>query len=217
MSVTLALCISIASFLGAAEPTFPAEMDFLNQLPTDDADKVIDAVRQFALLQFALADWDKMQAGYANTNYDDVVDAWNYYVKNDNQGRGFILVGHSQGSSLITRLIQNEIEGKPIQKQMIAAYTPGTTLDRSRIVALIDEARLSGAAFAVSEFFRDDINVAAPVFDRRGAAIAAVGISVPVTRWTIQEVRKQLAPLVIETARTVSRSAAPHAALPIAS
>ncbi len=69
-----------------------------------------------------------MDAGYANTNYDDVVDAWNYYVKNDNKGRGVVLVGHSQGSGLLTRLMQNEIEGKPIQKQLIAAYTPGTTV-----------------------------------------------------------------------------------------
>jgi hypothetical protein len=69
-----------------------------------------------------------MPAGYANTNYDDVVDAWNYYVKHDNNGRGVILVGHSQGAGLITRLIQNEIEGKPIQRQIIAAHTLGTTV-----------------------------------------------------------------------------------------
>jgi len=92
--------------------------------------------RQFAPLyrSFTLAALRQRDSGnapqnvYTNTNYDDVVDAWNYYLKNDNKGRGFILVGHSQGSGLITRLIQNEIEGKPIQKQMIAAYTPGTTV-----------------------------------------------------------------------------------------
>jgi hypothetical protein len=28
--------------------------------------------------------------------YNDVLDAWNYYVKNDNQGRGVVLIGHSQ-------------------------------------------------------------------------------------------------------------------------
>jgi hypothetical protein len=69
-----------------------------------------------------------MQAGYANTNYDDVVNAWNYYLKNDNKGRGILLVGHSQGAGLITRLVQNEIEGKPIQKQLIAVHQLGTTV-----------------------------------------------------------------------------------------
>ena len=28
--------------------------------------------------------------------YDDVRDAWNYYLKNDNKGRGVVLVAHSQ-------------------------------------------------------------------------------------------------------------------------
>ena len=46
-------------------------------------------------------------------NYNDVRDAWNAYLKTANKGRGVILVGHSQGSGLLLRLIQNEIEGKP--------------------------------------------------------------------------------------------------------
>ena len=31
--------------------------------------------------------------------YDDVRDAWSYYLEHDNQGRGVVLVGHSQGRS----------------------------------------------------------------------------------------------------------------------
>ena len=45
--------------------------------------------------------------------YDDVRDAWNYYLAHDNQGRGFVLIGHSQGSYILTRLIREEIDGKP--------------------------------------------------------------------------------------------------------
>ena len=33
--------------------------------------------------------------------YNDVVDAWNYYLQNDNQGRGVVLIGHSQGSGVL--------------------------------------------------------------------------------------------------------------------
>lgn len=61
-------------------------------------------------------------------NYNDVRDAWNAYLKTANKGRGVILVGHSQGSGLLLRLIQNEIEGKPVQKQIIAAHLLGTTV-----------------------------------------------------------------------------------------
>lgn len=60
--------------------------------------------------------------------YTDVRDAWQEYLKNDNQGRGFVLVGHSQGSYILEELIRNEIDGKPIQKQMVGAYLLGATL-----------------------------------------------------------------------------------------
>ncbi|HJY37619.1 MAG TPA: DUF3089 domain-containing protein, partial [Steroidobacteraceae bacterium] len=33
--------------------------------------------------------------------YNDVLEAWNYYLKNDNDGRGVVLVGHSQGSGVL--------------------------------------------------------------------------------------------------------------------
>jgi Protein of unknown function (DUF3089) len=60
--------------------------------------------------------------------YDDVKDAWNYYLKNDNQGRGVVLVAHSQGSFILNRLIHDEIDGKPIQSKLVSAILLGTTL-----------------------------------------------------------------------------------------
>jgi len=60
--------------------------------------------------------------------YDDVRDAWNYYVKNDNKGRGFVLVAHSQGSFILNRLIREEIDGKPIQSKMLSAILLGTVI-----------------------------------------------------------------------------------------
>jgi len=60
--------------------------------------------------------------------YNDVVDAWNHYLKTENKGRGFVLIGHSQGSGLLQRLIPAEIEGKPVQKQLISALILGSNL-----------------------------------------------------------------------------------------
>jgi hypothetical protein len=57
--------------------------------------------------------------------YKDVVDAWNYYLEHDNQGRGVVLIGHSQGSSQLIRLIANEIEGKPVQARIVSALLLG--------------------------------------------------------------------------------------------
>lgn len=57
--------------------------------------------------------------------YNDVLDAWKYYLAHDNQGRGVVLIGHSQGSNVLTELIQKEIDGKPIQERIISALLLG--------------------------------------------------------------------------------------------
>src|SRR5258708_14708594 len=60
--------------------------------------------------------------------YDDVRDAWRSYLEHDNQGRGFVLIGHSQGSFILAELIRQEIDGKPVQARMVSAILAGTTL-----------------------------------------------------------------------------------------
>ncbi len=60
--------------------------------------------------------------------YNDVLAAWNYYLQNDNKGRGVVLIGHSQGSSVLTQLIKSEIDGKPIQSKVVSALLLGTNV-----------------------------------------------------------------------------------------
>ena len=57
--------------------------------------------------------------------YRDVLAAWKSYLAHDNHGRGVVLVGHSQGAILLKRLIAEEIDGKPAQKFLVAAYLAG--------------------------------------------------------------------------------------------
>jgi hypothetical protein len=42
--------------------------------------------------------------------YADVVKAWNDYLARYNNGRGVVLIGHSQGAFILKELIKNEIE-----------------------------------------------------------------------------------------------------------
>ncbi|PWU11617.1 MAG: lysophospholipase [Terriglobia bacterium] len=60
--------------------------------------------------------------------YDDVRDAWRYYLEHDNRGRGFVLIGHSQGSFILAELIRQEIDGKPVAARLVSAILLGTTL-----------------------------------------------------------------------------------------
>ena len=61
--------------------------------------------------------------------YDDVLAAWRHYLATDNDGRGVVLIGHSQGSMHLTRLIQEEIEpDESASRLLIAAYLAGTSI-----------------------------------------------------------------------------------------
>ena len=42
--------------------------------------------------------------------YADVRDAWSEYLARDNGGRGVVLVGHSQGAGMLTRLVRERID-----------------------------------------------------------------------------------------------------------
>ena len=61
--------------------------------------------------------------------YDDVRDAWRHYLQHDNQGRGVVIIGHSQGSYVLMELVRQEVEGKPVQKQLVSALILGATLE----------------------------------------------------------------------------------------
>jgi hypothetical protein len=60
--------------------------------------------------------------------YDDVRDAWKYYLEHDNRGRGVVLIGHSQGAFILRALIAREIEGTPVQRQLVSALLMGTSI-----------------------------------------------------------------------------------------
>lgn len=68
----------------------------------------------------------------AELRYTDVRDAWRQYLAADNKGRPFVLVGHSQGSGLLKRLVAEEIEGKPVARQMLSAMLAGTNVAVSK-------------------------------------------------------------------------------------
>ncbi|CAL2078575.1 DUF3089 family protein [Tenacibaculum sp. 190524A05c] len=57
--------------------------------------------------------------------YSDVKNAFEVYLKKYNKGRPIIMVGHSQGTTHTSRLLKEFFDGKPLQKQLIAAYIPG--------------------------------------------------------------------------------------------
>jgi Protein of unknown function (DUF3089) len=57
--------------------------------------------------------------------YADVKAAFEYYLEHWNQGRPFIIAGHSQGARHAMLLIRELIENKPLEQQLVAGYIVG--------------------------------------------------------------------------------------------
>ena len=73
--------------------------------------------------------------------YADVLAAWRNYLRTRNQGRPFVLIGHSQGSLMLQRLIAEEIETRPdVARRMKLAIIPGFNV-------LVPQGKLVGGTF----------------------------------------------------------------------
>jgi len=87
--------------------------------------------REFAPIyrQATLAHLRQRLSGTPVTESDipwlDVEAAWDYYLKHDNEGRGVVLIGHSQGTILLQKLLAERIDGTPQQKLLVSAFLAG--------------------------------------------------------------------------------------------
>ena len=57
-----------------------------------------------------LADPGSVTAEMGEEGYRDVRQAWRHYLRAENNGRGVVLIGHSQGTFILRRLIREEID-----------------------------------------------------------------------------------------------------------
>lgn len=58
--------------------------------------------------------------------YADVLAAWREYLRKDNKGRGVVLIGHSQGTFVLRRLIAREIDrSKRARERIVSALLLG--------------------------------------------------------------------------------------------
>ena len=77
-------------------------------------------------LALPLAEQHQVVGGIPAT---DALAAFDYYIQNFNQGRPFILAGHSQGSNVLLYFLSDYMKAHPeVQKRMIAAYVIGYSI-----------------------------------------------------------------------------------------
>lgn len=68
----------------------------------------------------------KARAAGRKIAYADVAEAFKQYLAQDNGGRGFVLIGHSQGASMLRQLIRAEVDGVPaVRRRLLSAILLG--------------------------------------------------------------------------------------------
>lgn len=78
--------------------------------------------RQITILTYTTPQKDR----YLEVAYEDVREAFRYYMDRYNRGRRFVLMGHSQGSTMLRMLLQREFDGNPgLRSRLIAALLVG--------------------------------------------------------------------------------------------
>jgi pimeloyl-ACP methyl ester carboxylesterase len=78
--------------------------------------------RQITLPTFSAPDAET----YLAIAYGDVRDAFQHYLRHDNGGRPFVLLGHSQGTQMLTRLAQDLLDGDAaLRAQLVVALLVG--------------------------------------------------------------------------------------------
>ncbi len=81
--------------------------------------------RQVTLKSLTARGFGFSKAGDPDLAFGDVQAAFRDYLAHDNQGRGLVLIGHSQGSRLLKRLLRTEFDGKPAQSRLVLAILAG--------------------------------------------------------------------------------------------
>jgi hypothetical protein len=80
---------------------------------------------------------DKELAGKVfSLAYSDVSRSFQFYLDHYNQGRPIIIASHSQGTTHAIRLLKEYFDGKPLMKQLVAAYLIGMPVHDSAYAAL---------------------------------------------------------------------------------
>ncbi|MDP5139045.1 MAG: DUF3089 domain-containing protein [Spirosomaceae bacterium] len=89
--------------------------------------------------------------------YEDVKSAFEFYLKNHNDGRPIVIASHSQGTIHAGRLIKEFIDGKPLQKQFVEAYLIGisTPPDYFETIKVSETAEHTGGFVTWNTFLKD--------------------------------------------------------------
>ncbi len=117
-------------------------------------------------------------------------------------GRRLPALTTSSGRAIIA-CFAPEARRQAVETWPIIQATPRTTLDRSKIAAEVEKAAIDGYAVTEGQNIMNEIGIAAPIFSSDRRPVAAAQCSVSSLRWSIERVRSEIAPQLIEVANSI--------------
>jgi IclR family pca regulon transcriptional regulator len=115
----------------------------------------------------------------------------------------------ASGTAILSRLPLDQ-RREILGQTRLERLTPYTEIDPERLLDRVGQAASDGYAIISNETVLGDISVAAPITDHDGVAVAAINISVPTTRWTIERAREVLVQQVQVAATSISKAKLPR-------
>jgi DNA-binding IclR family transcriptional regulator len=118
---------------------------------------------------------------------------------------GTLMPAHATAMGKIL-LASSDYAFEEVTNAGLPRFTEATVTDAEQLRAELDEIRGRGWAADVEELVLGEVSIAAPIGDRRGAVVGAIGISGPVERFCEGGGPKtELVSYVREAARAISR------------
>lgn len=123
----------------------------------------------------------------AELAYTDVVEAWRKYLKEDNGGRGVILLGHSQGTLMLRQLVRKEIDPDPeLRRRLVGGQLLGGNVTTAKgkatggdwqHVPVCTRRGEAGCLVAYSTYGVDPLPVSA--FGNASTSVISAGFNLP--------------------------------------
>jgi hypothetical protein len=112
--------------------------------------------RQAHIGMYSERDSAKKYAAF-NLAYEDIKNAFEYYLKNENKGRPIIIASHSQGTTHATRLLKEYFDDKELSKQLVCAYLVGMNVKKDSYVKIpiCTEENMTGCFVSWRTFRKD--------------------------------------------------------------
>jgi pimeloyl-ACP methyl ester carboxylesterase len=142
----------------------------------------------------AIADTGGITAADTLKAYDGVLTAWNDYLEHYNDGRGVVVIGHSQGAALLIDLLRQKVDDDPaVRKLLVSAIILGGNVTvpigkgvggSFENIPACRSATETGCVIAYSSF--DQQPPTDSLFGRPGQGVSSLGRQLPLPASELQ-------------------------------